>query len=282
MQGPDDLLNGGIASGLIPLLPFVEQENLKNIFDTNFPWYFKTNFEAVGTTVRLFFCPSNRTTGLLDMQAVGQFMQVTLPQIALGDYAHCKGTNAALCTRCRVPPQARGPFDVNSETRILAITDGTSNTIAMGDAAGGNSRYMARNTWDATTPSMNPQGDFNRIDGGWAPGSVASSQLVAATGGAYSSGLCVTAQRGGFTPDCDEPMNNRLLMAATQYRKGCDNSNPAIGSFDTLSGFRSLHPGGCNFVFCDGSGRFLEENITPAIYKALSTMAGGEPVTVDE
>jgi prepilin-type N-terminal cleavage/methylation domain-containing protein/prepilin-type processing-associated H-X9-DG protein len=282
MQGPDDLLNGGMASGLVPLLSYLEQENIRNIFDTNVPWYFQANFEAVHTPVRLFFCPSNRTGGELDMQSASQFMQVTLPKIALGDYAHCKGTNAAMCTRCQVPAVARGVFDVNTQTRIADVTDGLSNTFAMGDAAGGNARFFARQTWDATTPSVNAtSGDFNRIDGGWAPGSVANSQLVAATGSLYSSGLCVTAERGGFTPVYDEPMNNPLVLAATQYHQGCTNSNPAMGSFDTLSGFRSLHPGGCNFLFGDGSVRFVNQNISAETYRALSTMAGAEVIDSD-
>ncbi len=43
--------------------------------------------------------------------------------------------------------------------------------------------------------------------------------------------------------------------------------------------FWSLHPGGCNFVFCDGSGRFLKETINPRVFSFLSTRAGGEVVS---
>jgi prepilin-type N-terminal cleavage/methylation domain-containing protein/prepilin-type processing-associated H-X9-DG protein len=47
-------------------------------------------------------------------------------------------------------------------------------------------------------------------------------------------------------------------------------SNEATGSY---------HPGGCNFLFADGSIHFLSENINMNIYQALSTRAGGEVVS---
>ena len=71
-------------------------------------------------------------------------------------------------------------------------------------------------------------------------------------------------------------MNNPLGLAALDYNNGCTNSGTAPGKYDTISGFRSVHPGGCNFLFCDGSIRFVTEAVAPDTYRALSTMAGGE------
>lgn len=47
-------------------------------------------------------------------------------------------------------------------------------------------------------------------------------------------------------------------------------------------GFFSRHPGGCNFLFGDGSVRFIKQTITAAVFTSLSTRAGGELVSSDQ
>jgi prepilin-type processing-associated H-X9-DG protein len=202
-----------------------------------------------------------------------------LPNPGACDYAFCKGTNAAVCaTQVEIPRPARGVFDVNSRVRLSDITDGTSLTFAIGEAAGGNPRYRVRWHHPDTAPALNPfTGQPQIADQSWAAGALAND-ILHSTKLAGGSTLGVTAERGGFTPVLDEPMNNLLVLAAIDNNHGCSNSDPNPGNYDTISGFRSLHVGGCNFLFCDGSVRFVNQAVAPDVYRGLSTMAGGEAV----
>ncbi len=49
----------------------------------------------------------------------------------------------------------------------------------------------------------------------------------------------------------------------------------------TNTGFKSHHPGGCNFVFVDGSVHFLKQTINMFTYCALGSRNGGEIVSSD-
>jgi prepilin-type processing-associated H-X9-DG protein len=45
--------------------------------------------------------------------------------------------------------------------------------------------------------------------------------------------------------------------------------------------FRSQHPGGGNFLMCDGSVKFVKTSIAMPVYQALSTRGQGEIVSSD-
>jgi prepilin-type processing-associated H-X9-DG protein len=60
---------------------------------------------------------------------------------------------------------------------------------------------------------------------------------------------------------------------------GGNSLNHRAGGAD---GFTSLHPGGCQFLLCDGSVRFLKETVDTQVFRALATRAGGEVIGADQ
>ncbi|HZY84190.1 MAG TPA: DUF1559 domain-containing protein, partial [Gemmataceae bacterium] len=170
--------------------------------------------------------------------------------------------------------------------RLTDVTDGASNTFAIGEGAGNSPRYLLREmSYNdqgvilGAGPATNPYtGTAIQPDQAWAAASLAGENHPW-----YTSVFGVTAQYGLAPNPRDEPMNNRLVMpsayADTEFRGHFTGDNRDGWAF--VSGFRSLHPGGCNFLFCDGSVRWVNETIEPAVYRGLSTYAGGEVVSAD-
>ncbi|GIW80647.1 MAG: prepilin-type N-terminal cleavage/methylation domain-containing protein [Gemmatales bacterium] len=269
-------VNGAEATGFTLLLPFLEQQNTHQLYDFSQAWWQPTNHQAVATPVSVFFCPSNRVQGWMDLRLIAAEWKYPMPPRAAScDYAFCRGANGVMIADwTRIPASVRGVFQINRLDRagvcLTDIADGTSTTIAMGGAAGGNDFYLTRDLNNPTEPVI------EALTGR----PVAIEQTWGATGAGdpahpyYGSVLGVTAQYGIGTDPRPEPMNRRPATPTVASRQaGSDNQNGR----DHISGFRSLHPGGCNFLFCDGRVQFLPESLDADVYRALSTYLGGEP-----
>lgn len=280
IAGATDNLEEGGTGAFVALLPFLEQDNWTNRWDSNQPWYEGPNFDLVAIQVKGYLCPSNRTIGRIDLSFLEPHARRPLPHPAACDYLLSKGTNAALCRSSQIPPEARGVFDVSSRTRLDEIRDGTCNTFAIGEGTGNNPKYAIRRYYAETGPATDLfPGQPTLIDQSWSSGPLATRSLHS-IGFLFGSCLGVTAQRGGHALPFDEPMNRAPVLAALDFNNGCANAGTTPGSYDTISGFRSVHTDGCNFLFCDGSVRFLNQQLSATTYRALSTRAGGE-ITVD-
>ncbi len=263
------------ATGFTLLLPYLEQDNTYRIYHFEEPWYQPSNFQAVGTQVKLFYCPSNREGGALDLGPIAAQWNVVLPpQAATCDYAFSRGANGAIHRDwTRIPLPVRGVFNIRPPgepgVRIEDIQDGASNTFAMGEAAGGTNRYQARDLNNPNQPAIDPlTGQPAILEQSWSAASVGDTSHPW-----YGSVFGVTAQYGLGPNPRDEPMNRRP-GTPTVYSGDPSGYNTTLN--DYISGFRSLHHGGGNFLFCDGGVRFITQTISPDLYRALSTYAGGE------
>jgi prepilin-type N-terminal cleavage/methylation domain-containing protein/prepilin-type processing-associated H-X9-DG protein len=274
----DDNISNASHSGYTFLLPFIEQGNVQRLYQFDLPWFAKENYQAVGLSVPLFFCPSNRTRGDIELGALAVSWACDLPpRVGSTDYAFNKGANGALHRDySRVPAAARGVFDIRRAVTdlgpsLLAITDGTSNTFAMGEAAGGTPTFLVRELSDPSRAVINDlTGQPAVADQSWSAASVTTTAQPW-----FASIFAVTAQYGiGPTPR-EELMNAKLVMPTIW---GDDRFGDNAAGKDSVSGFRSRHQGGCNFLLCDGSVRFIRQGVSTPVYLALSTMAGGEVV----
>jgi prepilin-type N-terminal cleavage/methylation domain-containing protein/prepilin-type processing-associated H-X9-DG protein len=274
-DGPN--MSDAEASGFTFLLPYLEQDAAYRVYDFNVPWYQKANFAAVGIEIKTFYCPSNRDKGGLDLAPIAAEWNLVLPAFAAGcDYAFCKGANASLHHDWqRVPMQVRGVFgirasdEINTGVRLTDITDGTSYTFAMGDATGGTPYYLARDMNNPSQPAIHTlTGQTVPLEQSWGAAGIGDSLRPW-----YGSVLAVTAQYGLPPDPMDEPMNRR---PTTPTIYGADPFGDNRTGKDSISGFRSMHTGGCNFLFCDGSVHFVSQTIQPDVYRALSTYTGGE------
>jgi prepilin-type N-terminal cleavage/methylation domain-containing protein/prepilin-type processing-associated H-X9-DG protein len=266
-----------LTTGFTLLLPYIEQDNTQRLYDFGTSWWQPANYQAVAYTIPLFFCPSNRLTGTLDLTAISAQWGLALPpKVGACDYAFCKGCNGSLISDCmRTPPQVRGVFGLRLEgeggVRLTDISDGTSSTFAMGEAGGGSPLFLIRDLNDPMQPVIYPlTGQPIPADQSW------SAASLSETGSPYYASLFAVTAQFGMAPDPrDEPMN-RSPVTPTVF--GHDPRGDDASGRDIVSGFRSLHTGGCNFLFCDGGVRFLAQSITPDAYRALSTYAAGEVV----
>ncbi len=276
-------------TGFTYLLPYIEQDTIHRLYHYDKQWYDPVNYTAMEQQAPLFYCPSNRTNGSIDLRPYIQQWGADMPPfVGACDYVLCKGANASLDAQPdQIPPAARGlfnlvPADITGarptpqfRVRLTDISDGLSSTFAIGEAAGGNPYYLVADYHNLGQAVIEPfLGTPAVMDQSWGAASLGDP------GHAWFAGIFgVTAQYGLLPDPMDEPMNRRPGMPSII---GSDGSGYNAHFKDRVSGFRSMHPHGCNFLYADGSVHFVPDSITPTVYRALSTYAGGEIVSATD
>ncbi len=224
------------------ILPYIEQENLRQLYDFEKNWWEGTNPTAAGVSVPVFQCPSTPSRSPL-LSAIAKpprpAMSFPVP-LAATDYEAIMG----------VRPQSIDPtkynfgnrFSImhrNSEKKFRDITDGATNTIAIAECAGRPEVYRKRT---ANSSFSNDQGI------GWADSEGPFSLDLSSRDG----------MQEGCTPSngCTYPMNRR-------------NDNEPY----------SFHHGGANFLFAGGRVQFISESVDYRVFAALCTAGGGEVIS---
>jgi prepilin-type processing-associated H-X9-DG protein len=141
-----------------------------------------------------------------------------------------------------------GAFYFESDTALREITDGSSKTMAVGEAI----HYSLR--------GLGPGYGNVKIGGpgAWFYGGACTRNPQ--TKGCHP----LTEFTARFLRSTKLPMNSKVW--------------PILRSADNDVPMGSAHSGGAQFVFCDGHVEFLQDDIDMDAYQALSTRAGEEVV----
>jgi len=251
------------------ILGQIEQQNVYNSINFMFPAGANAGATVAGvvpgpiqttallTRIGSFICPSDFSQSPYT-SADGQPNQNPWGQAS---YAGSVGTTYSFfVTPTCAPDTPDGAFANNTSYTIAAITDGTSNTIFAGE----NSKFKNDPALDHAFNTWSQGGNYTSR----ALPSAARPQVLLFVGPKINGSLQATMPT--FTTVND--IRNAILTTT---------GNP---QFITLGqyGFRSQHPGGANFVFGDGSVRFLKETINLTTYLSLGTRGNGEVVSADQ
>ncbi len=268
------------------LLPYLEQGNLYNQFNLNLAATSTvppvsgslTNAQLANAPLKVFLCPSmppplnpvfadyasygwNR--GNCDVHSPAQAGDIYKPGQPYGftpsdwvfiskmdaglDYA----TGQTLAARHIADPTWWQP-DSTYRINFQSITDGLSNTIAAGE--------MHNNLKGYTTTTV------NSVSIGSTPVESGGPIAWGSSGGDYYSEGRTTVPMNTLTG----PYYNRNITDPAALRD--------ILYKSPIYSFRSMHPGGCNFLLCDGSVKFIKQTINMNTYKALGSRNGGEVI----
>jgi len=273
-------------TGLIPLLPYLEQTALYQQIDAGnpatsppippggpAPWSGTAPAPAIySQRISFFNCPTD--PGIVAARGTASYA------FCRGDFI---GTSAG---NGRDAQDVSGLFCLRRCFSMRDVTDGTSNTIAMGERV-----QAAFGIGGKATPTVREGVIVNVGAIVTSPGSCIAAAAVIRAGDRYTNGATVKGRFSSIWCDGQPEINSFYTVTPPNgpscINDGNVNADGAVGVFAPSS----FHTGGVQVVLADGSVRFISENIDTGnlgvatvignaspygVWGRLGTKAGGE------
>ena len=225
-------------------LPYIEQVNLQKLYDFNVNWWEGSNLAAAAVPVRVYQCPSTAgRTAVTTAVAKPPRPPMTFPTpVTATDYEACMGVQPGSINPHLPAPlyDASNRFSAMYRNSATAITDITDGTSSTILIVECAARPLVYRNRRADPTLSNDQGI-----------SWADSEGPFSFDGARDDGSAE-----GCGAACTATMNRK-------------NDNEPY----------SFHADGGNFLFADGSVRFLRESVNLPTFAALLTKSAGEVVS---
>jgi len=241
-------VNGAVnpVSAHARLLPAIDQSPLYNLVNFNVPYSDPTNAVAMMAQVPAFVCPSNVDS----LPAALGGRNTYYWNAGNGIVMYASGATGQL--------PSNGVIYHNQIIRFRDVTDGLSNTAAMAEkATGDGSNGLSTPKTDTFQPGIYPNTPDEALQ---YCNAVNTSDL---TKQGYSNVGAPWLQQYHSTNQYNHvlPPNGRSCMYPP-------------GRIATTA--NSYHTGGVHTLLCDGSVRFVSDNVDLGKWRALGSISGGE------
>lgn len=267
----------GRCSGLVPLLPYVEQNNIYPIYVFNLDWSDPANAAALTMSFKLFRCPSstagNTMAPAYKTNYIGSGNDAFAPPSVSGSSTNIFG-------RSVYPTISNTSTGWTSDycpiTQVKTTKNGSGVEIAYANplVAAAYSTGAAPSKGAMRQNTKTPVSDI--IDG------TSNTTLYSEASGRH---LQYFADRVGVPYDASKitgpiwaDSDNRITVTGTDATgTGAFGTGPCAMNCNNLQGdIYSFHPGGANIAFADGSVRYTAQSISIVTLAAMVTKAGGE------
>ncbi len=239
------------------ILPYLEQANLKGLYVDTKPW--EQQLPAVAQTiVPAYLCPSVTGPQVDTNPVLAAYPIGTL--IASTHFLLSKGADKEWCFS--PSGTTTGMFGINMKCNFRDITDGSSNTLCVGEGATGSQWRVARGS--APTVAIAPPS--GRVQQGWIAPQPNPLQIQSVSGTTTGGNWGTTVYR----------LNQNPVVETVYDATALANCNAS--TTDYTSNFRSPHTGGGQFLLGDGSVRFVSENVDLVLYNNLSGKGDGQVI----